>query len=35
MRAGLQEALKDILSTLAFIPGEESLQSSKQRSDTV
>lgn len=35
MRAGSQEALKDILRTLASILGEESSQSSQQRNDTV
>lgn len=35
MRAGSQEALKDIVRTLASVLGEESSQSSQQRSDTI
>lgn len=35
MRAGSQEALKDIVRTLASILGEESSQSSQQRNDTI
>lgn len=35
MRAGSQEAVKDVVRNLASVLGEESSQSSQQRSDTI